>query len=118
MYYCNLTSLFQGTSEKDSNCETCGKGLADCVGHYGYIDLELPCFHIGYFRATIMILQTICKVRNHKMFWFCLKPCEQFYMHDHKCLQSYYSVMPRLCHGISFVMSVYSLFADDNFSSS
>jgi DNA-directed RNA polymerase beta' subunit len=52
-----VTSLFQGTSEKDSNCETCGKGLADCVGHYGYIDLELPCFHIGYFRATIMILQ-------------------------------------------------------------
>ncbi|XP_071130930.1 DNA-directed RNA polymerase III subunit RPC1-like [Mytilus edulis] len=50
-----------GTSEKDNSCETCGKGLADCVGHYGYIDLELPCFHIGYFRATIMALQTICK---------------------------------------------------------
>ncbi|CAC5392832.1 RPC1 [Mytilus coruscus] len=50
-----------GTSEKDNSCETCGKGLADCVGHYGYIDLELPCFHIGYFRATIMALQIICK---------------------------------------------------------
>ncbi|XP_048760931.1 DNA-directed RNA polymerase III subunit RPC1-like [Ostrea edulis] len=50
-----------GTSDKDSSCETCGKGLADCTGHYGYIDLELPCFHIGYFRATIQLLQMICK---------------------------------------------------------
>ncbi|KAK3090302.1 hypothetical protein FSP39_010768 [Pinctada imbricata] len=50
-----------GTSEKDNTCETCGKGLAECTGHYGYIDLELPCFHIGYFRATIQVLQMICK---------------------------------------------------------
>ena len=42
--------------------------MADCVGHYGYIDLELPCFHIGYFRATIMVLQTICKVTSIFMY--------------------------------------------------
>ena len=53
---------FQGTSEKDNNCETCGKPLAECTGHYGYIDLELPVFHVGYFRMTITILQKICKV--------------------------------------------------------
>ena len=47
---------------KDNNCETCGKSLADCIGHYGFIDLELPCFHIGYFRTTITLLQMICKV--------------------------------------------------------
>ncbi|KAG7227993.1 hypothetical protein INR49_005614 [Caranx melampygus] len=34
-----------GTSEKDRPCLTCGKNLADCLGHYGYLDLELPCFH-------------------------------------------------------------------------
>uniref|UniRef100_A0A674HBK6 DNA-directed RNA polymerase subunit n=1 Tax=Taeniopygia guttata TaxID=59729 RepID=A0A674HBK6_TAEGU len=50
-----------GTSEKDRPCETCGKSLADCLGHYGYIDLELPCFHVGYFKAVIGILQMICK---------------------------------------------------------
>ncbi|XP_021363401.1 DNA-directed RNA polymerase III subunit RPC1-like isoform X1 [Mizuhopecten yessoensis] len=50
-----------GTSEKDNNCDTCGKGLADCTGHFGYIDLELPCFHIGYFRAIINVLQMTCK---------------------------------------------------------
>ncbi len=52
----------QGTSEKDNACETCGKNLADCIGHYGYIDLELPVFHIGFFRTTINMLQCICKV--------------------------------------------------------
>lgn len=56
-----LISL-QGTSEKSNDCETCGKGLADCIGHYGYVNLELPCFHIGFFRTTITVLQMICKV--------------------------------------------------------
>lgn len=50
-----------GTSQKDSPCETCGKPLADCIGHYGYIDLELPVFHVGYFRSTIALLQNSCK---------------------------------------------------------
>eukprot|EP00794_Sanderia_malayensis_P012251 gene12251-13513_t len=50
-----------GTSSKSASCETCGKNLAECVGHYGYIDLQLPVFHIGYFRTTINILQMICK---------------------------------------------------------
>ncbi|XP_051472737.1 DNA-directed RNA polymerase III subunit RPC1 isoform X4 [Apus apus] len=56
-----------GTSEKDRPCETCGKNLADCLGHYGYIDLELPCFHVGYFKAVIGILQMICKTCCHIM---------------------------------------------------
>lgn len=50
-----------GTSEKDHSCETCGKNLADCTGHFGYIDLELPVFHIGFFRTTITVLQMLCK---------------------------------------------------------
>jgi DNA-directed RNA polymerase III subunit RPC1 len=29
--------------------------------HAGYIQLELPVFHIGYFRNTVQILQCICK---------------------------------------------------------
>ena len=50
-----------GTSSKDQNCSTCGEGLSDCIGHYGYIDLELPVFHVGYFRSIIQVLQCICK---------------------------------------------------------
>ncbi|XP_075697917.1 DNA-directed RNA polymerase III subunit RPC1 isoform X1 [Rhinoderma darwinii] len=56
-----------GTSEKDRPCLTCGKNLADCLGHYGYLDLELPCFHVGYFKAVIGILQMICKTCSHIM---------------------------------------------------
>lgn len=42
-------------------CETCNQGLNECVGHFGYLDLALPVFHVGHFRATISILQSICK---------------------------------------------------------
>jgi len=54
-----------GTSQKTASCDTCGKSLADCIGHYGYIDLELPVFHVGYFRNIIVLLQNICKTCSH-----------------------------------------------------
>ncbi|KAI0029671.1 beta and beta-prime subunits of DNA dependent RNA-polymerase [Vararia minispora EC-137] len=50
-----------GTSEKSAFCETCGLNTVDCVGHYAYIKLCVPVFHIGYFKHTIGILQCICK---------------------------------------------------------
>ena len=40
-----------------------------CEGHFGHIELELPVFHIGYFKATVTILQRICKVYR------CLRVC-------------------------------------------
>lgn len=33
------------------------KLLVDCAGHYGHIKLELPVFHIGYFKHTLTMLQ-------------------------------------------------------------
>lgn len=54
-----------GTNQKSANCQTCGKGLNECAGHFGYIDLELPVFHVGYFRSIICVLQTICKKCSH-----------------------------------------------------
>ncbi|EDV92173.1 GH24768 [Drosophila grimshawi] len=59
-----------GISTKDALCETCGQGLNECIGHFGYLDLALPVFHIGHFRSTISILQMICKTCAHVM----LKP--------------------------------------------
>ena len=35
--------------------------MIDCAGHYGHIKLELPVFHIGYFKHVLTILQCICK---------------------------------------------------------
>jgi len=50
-----------GVSDKVSVCETCKKKLVDCAGHFGYIKLALPMFHIGFFRHTLSLLQCICK---------------------------------------------------------
>ena len=50
-----------GVSQKNAECSTCNQGLNECVGHFGYLDLALPVYHVGHFRSTIQILQTICK---------------------------------------------------------
>lgn len=59
-----------GVSQKGSICSTCNQGLNECIGHFGYLDLALPVFHVGHFRATVTILQTICKKCSRVM----LKP--------------------------------------------
>lgn len=50
-----------GVSDKFSSCATCKRKLTDCAGHYGYIRLALPVFHIGFIKHTLNILQCICK---------------------------------------------------------
>ncbi|KAF8974574.1 hypothetical protein BDZ97DRAFT_1774354 [Flammula alnicola] len=50
-----------GTTDKSAFCETCGQSSVNCVGHYAYIKLVVPVFHIGYFKHTIAVLQAICK---------------------------------------------------------
>ncbi|CCD23823.1 DNA-directed RNA polymerase III core subunit RPO31 NDAI_0C01620 [Naumovozyma dairenensis CBS 421] len=50
-----------GVSSSSLECETCHGNLASCHGHFGHIKLALPVFHVGYFKATIQILQGICK---------------------------------------------------------
>ncbi|KAH8810736.1 hypothetical protein F5884DRAFT_842772 [Xylogone sp. PMI_703] len=50
-----------GISTYGALCETCGEKLVQCSGHFGYVRLALPAFHIGYLRLVIMILQNICK---------------------------------------------------------
>nr|XP_023022188.1 DNA-directed RNA polymerase III subunit RPC1 [Leptinotarsa decemlineata] len=54
-----------GTNSKEKPCQTCGMKITECAGHFGYIDLELPVFHVGYFRSIISILQSICKRCAH-----------------------------------------------------
>eukprot|EP01028_Stygiella_incarcerata_P002839 TRINITY_DN1537_c0_g1_i1.p1 TRINITY_DN1537_c0_g1~~TRINITY_DN1537_c0_g1_i1.p1 ORF type:complete len:1415 (+),score=363.19 TRINITY_DN1537_c0_g1_i1:100-4344(+) len=50
-----------GVSSKALTCRTCGLSLADCPGHFGFLRLELPCFHVGFFRSIIDVLQRVCK---------------------------------------------------------
>ena len=53
---------FQGSSVKTGTCETCGLSQQHCIGHFGFIKLALPVFHIGYFKNTLNLCQCICKV--------------------------------------------------------
>lgn len=50
-----------GISSNANECSTCHGNLASCHGHFGHIRLALPVFHVGYFKATIQVLQSICK---------------------------------------------------------
>lgn len=53
-----------GISSKTGLCETCGESLVQCNGHFGFVKLALPAFHVGYLRMVISVLQNICKVRK------------------------------------------------------
>ncbi|CEL93161.1 unnamed protein product [Vitrella brassicaformis CCMP3155] len=50
-----------GVSRRDATCTTCRGGLQDCAGHFGFVRLVLPVFHIGYFKHTQHLLCCICK---------------------------------------------------------
>jgi len=50
-----------GVSDKMATCATCKLKLVDCAGHFGYIRLALPVYHIGFFKHTLQVLQCICK---------------------------------------------------------
>ncbi len=50
-----------GVNQKNKVCPTCNKILEYCPGHFGYIRLNLPIFHIGFFKKIIEILRLICK---------------------------------------------------------
>ena len=49
-----------GTSERKGYCSTCNNSFTKCAGHFGYIRLALPVFHIGYFKDILHVLQVRC----------------------------------------------------------
>ncbi|KAH8739107.1 DNA-directed RNA polymerase II/III subunit [Cryptosporidium ryanae] len=56
-----VLDLKLGANRADSQCSSCGGGLRTCGGHWGYIDLQQPVFHVGYFKHLYGILCCICK---------------------------------------------------------
>jgi len=50
-----------GTSSKKAECATCGERVDLCPGHFGWIQLQLPVFHVGYIKHIYHILKMICK---------------------------------------------------------
>jgi len=50
-----------GTSQKKGACDTCGESVDLCPGHFGWLQLQLPVFHVGYIKHIYHILKMICK---------------------------------------------------------
>jgi DNA-directed RNA polymerase beta' subunit len=36
-----------GTIDRAFKCASCEESMAECPGHFGHIELAVPCFHIG-----------------------------------------------------------------------
>lgn len=56
-----VLDLALGTSTTSNPCSTCNQRLANCIGHFGHIELPFPCYHTGYFRFILLTLNSICK---------------------------------------------------------
>lgn len=56
-----VLDLALGTSTTSNACTTCNQRLANCIGHFGHIELPFPCYHTGYFKFILLTLNSICK---------------------------------------------------------
>ncbi|KAI5184396.1 DNA-directed RNA polymerase II subunit RPB1 [Nematocida homosporus] len=76
-----LADLRLGTSERGFLCSTCGHRFDQCTGHFGYIELSKPVFHIGFLAKVKKILESVCffcsKLRIEKQQLPSLKPRNQ-----------------------------------------
>ncbi|KJP89875.1 DNA-directed RNA polymerase III subunit RPC1 [Plasmodium fragile] len=64
-YPYGVLDLKLGAHKSNSLCETCNRNFMNCSGHFGYIELNYPLFHVGYYKYIIYILYCICKVCSH-----------------------------------------------------
>ena len=50
-----------GTTDRDSNCGTCGCNYIECPGHFGHIKLKQAVYHPGYVTFIRKVLRCICE---------------------------------------------------------
>ena len=55
-----INDLRMGTVDKILRCRTCDCNFADCPGHFGYIELVKPMYHIGFIETCRKILRCVC----------------------------------------------------------
>ena len=56
----SLMDLKMGVIDPGLRCRTCGAKVRDCPGHFGYIDLARPVFHIRYMPLIYTFLKSTC----------------------------------------------------------
>ncbi len=50
-----------GVVDPGLHCRTCGGGIGDCTGHFGYLELAKPVINILYTKAIYKLLKISCK---------------------------------------------------------
>ena len=55
-----LYNLKMGAIDSNVICETCGQRSSLCPGHFGYIELAAPVFHMHFITRTLKLLKCIC----------------------------------------------------------
>ena len=49
-----------GTIDGKMKCETSTSSMAECPGHFGYLELAKPMFHIGFLKTVLSIMRCVC----------------------------------------------------------
>ena len=55
-----INDLRMGTVDKLLRCRTCECNFSDCPGHFGFIELIKPKYHIGFIETCRKILRCVC----------------------------------------------------------
>lgn len=55
-----VNDLRMGSMDRRYRCATCGKGMMECIGHPGIIDLAVPLYHIYTLPTVSKILSCLC----------------------------------------------------------
>ncbi|MFH1376770.1 MAG: DNA-directed RNA polymerase subunit A' [Candidatus Woesearchaeota archaeon] len=55
-----LMDIRMGVIDPGLRCKTCGGKLKECIGHFGFIDLARPVYHIKYISHILTLLRSTC----------------------------------------------------------
>ncbi|KAJ2299426.1 DNA-directed RNA polymerase II core subunit rpo21, partial [Coemansia sp. RSA 2705] len=55
-----LLDPHMGTIDRNVKCHTCRESMNECPGHFGYIDLAKPVYHIGFITKIKKVLECVC----------------------------------------------------------
>src|SRR3989344_2675007 len=50
-----------GVIDPGLQCRTCGGGIGDCPGHFGYLELAKPVIHVLYSKTIHNLLKLACR---------------------------------------------------------
>ena len=55
-----LMDTRMGVIDPGIRCKTCGHGLKECPGHFGYIELARPIIHVKFVPIVLSLLRSFC----------------------------------------------------------